>query len=49
VLTSPHLLVGTPEQIADDLLGFRERFGISYWVVHDTQLFAQVLSRLAGT
>ena len=49
MLTSPHLLVGTPEQIAGDLLGFRERFGIAYWVVHDMQLFAQVLSRLAGT
>ena len=49
VLDSPHLLAGTPQQIAEDLLGFRERFGISYWVVQDMQPFAQVLARLAGS
>lgn len=49
VLASPHLLVGTPGEIAGDLQGFRERFGISYWVVQDMQPFAQVISHLAGT
>ena len=49
VLDSPHLLAGTPGQIAEDLLGYRERFGISYWVVQDMQPFAQVLPRLAGS
>jgi len=48
VLSSPHLLVGTVEQIAEDLLKYRERFGISYWAVQDLQPFAPVLSRLAG-
>ncbi len=49
VLTSPHLLVGTPEEIAGDLLGFRDRFGISYRVPQDMEPFAEVLSRRAGT
>ena len=43
VIDSPHLLVGTPGQIAEDLQGYRERYGISYWVVQDMQPFAQVL------
>jgi len=45
VLDSPHLLAGTPEQIAEDLLSYRERYGISYWVVQDIQPFARVLPR----
>jgi len=49
VLDSPHLLAGTPGQIAEDLLGYRERYGISYWVVQDMQPFDQVLPRLAGS
>jgi len=49
VIDSPHLLAGTPGQIAEDLLGYRERYGISYWVVQDMQPFAQVLPRLAGS
>jgi hypothetical protein len=48
VLSSPHLLVGTVSQIADELLSARERLGISYWVVQDLEPFAPVLDRLAG-
>jgi alkanesulfonate monooxygenase SsuD/methylene tetrahydromethanopterin reductase-like flavin-dependent oxidoreductase (luciferase family) len=44
----PHLLAGTPGQIAEDLLSYRERYGISYSVVQDMQPFDQVLPRLAG-
>ena len=49
VLNSPHLLVGTPDQIAEDLNSYRERFAISYWVVQDTQPFAEVIALLAGS
>jgi len=48
VLASPHFLVGTVSQIADELLSARERLGISYWVVQDLEPFAPVLDRLAG-
>jgi probable F420-dependent oxidoreductase len=53
VLASPHLLVGTVSQIADELLSAREGLGISYWVFQDPEAFAPafapVLDRLAGS
>jgi len=48
VLGTPHVLIGSVQSMADDLRSYRERFGISYWVVQDLQPFAQVLSHLAG-
>jgi probable F420-dependent oxidoreductase len=50
-LTTPHALCGSVEQIADDLVERRERFGISVIgvsvdVLHD---LAPVVARLAGT
>lgn len=50
VLDSPHLLVGTTDQIADDLVRRRERYGISYLVVTGDALeaFAPVVARLAN-
>lgn len=50
-LASPHALVGTPEQMAEDLLARRERWGISYIGVGVDALdaMAPVVSRLAGT
>ena len=50
----PHVLIGTPDQIADDLLRRREEYGISYVVIntgveeHREQV-APVVARLAGT
>jgi hypothetical protein len=41
--------VGSVQSMADELRGYRERFGISYWVVQDLQPFAQVLTHLAGS
>lgn len=49
VLGSPHVLIGSVQSMADELRGYRERFGISYWVVQDLQPFAQVVSQLAGS
>lgn len=37
VLESPFLLIGTPDQMAEDLRARQERFGIGYWTV-----FAQI-------
>jgi probable F420-dependent oxidoreductase len=50
-LASPHALAGTVDQITDDLLGRRERFGISYIGVGVEALdaLAPVVARLAGT
>jgi probable F420-dependent oxidoreductase len=50
-LATPHALVGTTEQIADDLLARRQRWGISYIGVSLDALdaLAPVVSRLAGT
>jgi probable F420-dependent oxidoreductase len=49
-LASPLALAGPTEQICDQILAHRERFGISYWVVRGTQLrqFAPVVARLTG-
>lgn len=50
VLDSPHVYVGTAEQIADDLRWYRERLGVSYFVVFDeyADAFAPVVAELAG-
>ena len=51
VLQTPHFLIGTVEQIVEDLQARRERFGISYVVVPDeaAQSLAPVVGRLTGT
>lgn len=48
----PHALVGTVDQISDDLEARRERYGISYVTVQGVEALhalAPVVSRLAGT
>ena len=47
---SPIALVGTIEQISEQLIERRERFGFSYIVVHEAELeaFAPVVAALAG-
>ena len=49
-LQSPYVLIGTVEQIIEDLEKRRERWGISYYTVHEPYLdsFAPVVARLAG-
>ncbi len=49
-LDMPSIYIGTPDQIVEDLLRRRERFGFSYFVVSDASMeaFASVVSRLAG-
>jgi alkanesulfonate monooxygenase SsuD/methylene tetrahydromethanopterin reductase-like flavin-dependent oxidoreductase (luciferase family) len=51
VLQTPHFLIGTVEQIIEDLQARRQRFGISYVVVPDeaAQSLAPVVERLTGT
>ena len=51
VLDSPFLLLGTVEQIGDQLRGYRERFGVSYLTVFDGRAdgFDAVVHALAGT
>jgi probable F420-dependent oxidoreductase len=48
---TPHALVGDVEQICDQLVERRERWGISYLGMSQNQLedFAPVVARLAGT
>jgi probable F420-dependent oxidoreductase len=50
ILQSPHVLIGTVEQMIEDLQACRERWGISYYVVHEPYFdaFAPVVDRLAG-
>ena len=50
-LSSPHSLAGTVEQIIDDLVEQRERFGISYLGISADSMddLAPVVARLAGT
>jgi probable F420-dependent oxidoreductase len=51
ILQTPHFLIGTVEQIAEDLQARRERFGISHVVVPDEAAvsLAPVVERLTGT
>ncbi len=51
VLEVPHVLIGSVEQMVDDLERRRERFGISYVVFSGEQheAMAPVVARLAGT
>lgn len=45
-----HVLVGSTEQIAEQLLARREQYGFSYIQVPDAQMeaFAPIVARLAG-
>jgi probable F420-dependent oxidoreductase len=49
-LASPHFLIGTPEQIAADLLERREQWGISYYSIREDGLthLAPVVAALIG-
>ena len=51
ILQSPYVLIGTVEQMIEDLQARRERWGISYFVIHEPYLdaFAPVVARIAGT
>jgi len=51
VIASPNILVGSIEQMVDDLRGRREAFGISYITVPEyfMEALAPVVERLAGT
>lgn len=50
ILQTPYVLIGTEDQICEDLLARRERYGISYISVFEQSLeaFAPVVARLAG-
>jgi len=50
ILATPYVLVGTVDQIADDLRARRERWGISYVMTHEPfmEALAPVVERLAG-
>jgi probable F420-dependent oxidoreductase len=50
VLQTPYVLIGTEDQICEDLLARRERFGVSYINVFENSLeiLAPVIKRLAG-
>jgi probable F420-dependent oxidoreductase len=50
VLASPHVLIGTVDEICEQLEQRRERWGISYWAVASAVMdqFAPVIERLAG-
>ncbi len=51
VLDMPHFLIGTVEELADDLRARRERYGFSFVVVpgESAEAFAPVVERLIGT
>jgi probable F420-dependent oxidoreductase len=50
ILRSPYVLIGTVDQMVEDLQLRRERWGISYYVIFEPYLdaFAPVVARLAG-
>ena len=50
ILETPFALIGTTEQMTEDLAVRRQRWGISYYVVHEPYLdtLAPVVARLAG-
>jgi hypothetical protein len=50
ILESPYVLIGTVEQMIEDVLARRQRWGIFYYTVHEPYLdaLAPVVARLAG-
>jgi probable F420-dependent oxidoreductase len=50
-LETPYLLIGTVDQMVDDLRARRQRWGISYYMIHEPYLdaLAPVVAHLAGT
>jgi probable F420-dependent oxidoreductase len=50
ILQSPYVLIGTVDQIVEDLLARRQRWGLSYYTVREDYLdaFTPVVARLAG-
>ncbi len=50
ILESPYALIGTVDQMVEDLRARRARWGISHYTIHEPYLdaFAQVVERLAG-
>jgi probable F420-dependent oxidoreductase len=50
ILSTPFALIGSPQQLADDLCERRDRWGFSYVIVgaEDTDAFAPVVAELAG-
>lgn len=50
LLASPYMLIGSVEQLVEQLRRLRELFGISYFVVGDEymEVFAPVVARLSG-
>ena len=51
MLQSPYILIGTIDQMEEDLRAYRDRWGISYYVVHEPYMdaFAPVVARLGGS
>jgi hypothetical protein len=50
ILQSPYVLIGTVDQIIEDLQARRRRWGISYFVIFEPYVdaFAPVVAQLAG-
>jgi hypothetical protein len=50
ILQSPYVLIGTVDQLVEDLQARRERWDISYYVIFEPYMdaFAPVVARLAG-
>lgn len=51
ILDMPHFLIGTVDELVEDLRRRRERYGISFVIVPGdvAELFAPIVARLAGT
>ena len=51
ILETPHFLIGTVDEIVQDLLARRERYGITYVIINSdgAQAFAPIVQRLRGT
>lgn len=50
VLQSPYVMIGTADQIVEDLLARRQRWGFSSYAIFETDIdaFAPILARLVG-
>ncbi|HEX3508745.1 MAG TPA: LLM class F420-dependent oxidoreductase, partial [Candidatus Dormibacteraeota bacterium] len=50
ILAMPHFLIGTVDEVVEDLQQRRERYGISYVIVpgEAAEAFAPVVTRLTG-
>jgi probable F420-dependent oxidoreductase len=49
IMESPHVFIGSVQELTQKFIDLRERFGVSSFLVDDMETFAPIVEELAGT